>query len=96
MNVDIALLDPSAVFDAPERVPESAELTTEQKIEILKRWAYDDAEMSVAVEEGMPEGRHRDLQQRILVAIAALGAELDLEHTAPTKQHGLPGKPGAT
>lgn len=91
MSVDIANLDPSAVFETPERLRESAELTKEEKVELLERWAYDDSEMSVAVEEGMPEGRHRYFQQRILLALAALGAKVDLEHTGPTKQHGLPG-----
>lgn len=78
------------MFDTPEHLCESPELTTQEKIELLKRWAYDDLEMSVAVEEGMPEGGHSDLQQQILLALAALGAELDLDHTGPTKQHGLP------
>jgi hypothetical protein len=91
MGVDTAILDPSAVFETPERLRESAELTRAEKVELLERWAYDDSEMSVAIEEGMPEGRPSDLQQRILLALADLGAKVDLEHTGPTKQHGLPG-----
>ena len=88
MYEDRALLDPGAVFGTPEALCASTELTTEQKIELLKRWAYDDSAAAVATEEGMP-GHRTELQRRILLALAALGAEPDVEHVGPTKQHGL-------
>jgi hypothetical protein len=49
-----AKLDPQEVFEAPEAVLDVADLTTEQKIEILLRWEYNAAEEAVATEEGMP------------------------------------------
>jgi hypothetical protein len=36
-----ALLDPASAFTSPEQVLTSAELSREQKIEILHRWEYD-------------------------------------------------------
>jgi hypothetical protein len=40
---------PASVFASPEHVLEEAQLSKEQKIEILLRWAYDAAEEAVAV-----------------------------------------------
>jgi hypothetical protein len=92
LNRQLATLDPSTVFGTPERVRDSAELTRDEKIDILRRWAYDVSEIAVAVEEGMREGDRNDLQHRILLALGALAddLELELEHTGPAKQHGLP------
>ena len=83
----LALLDPGAVFATPREGQESRELTTAEKIDILRRWAYDAAEVAVAVEEGMPEANGNDLQRRIFLALGELAA--DLQDTGPTKQHGL-------
>jgi hypothetical protein len=41
------------------------------------------------VEEGMP-GNEDTLSRRIILALQQLAGPLDLERTAPTKQHGLP------
>jgi hypothetical protein len=68
----------------PEDVLKHDELT-----KILWRWEYDAAEQSVAVEEGMP-GEDGDLLGRIMSALGALGADVDLDHTGSCKQHGLP------
>lgn len=84
-----ALLNPASVFAEPEDVLVQAGLTYQQKAEILRRWAYDESEIAVAVEEGMPDGESTVLQ-RILVALERLPGGLDAEHTGPTKQHGLP------
>jgi hypothetical protein len=80
---------PSSVFAAPEDVLNHDELTRQQKVEILWRWAYDAAEQSVAVEEGMP-GEDGDLLGRIMLGLGALSAAVDIGHTGPSKQHGLP------
>jgi hypothetical protein len=53
-DIERALLDPPAVFATPEEVRDHRGLSREQKIEILQRWEYDAADISVAVEEGMP------------------------------------------
>ena len=85
MNRNLAVLDPSSEFDTPEHVSDCAELATEQKIEILKRWAYDGSESAVAAAEGMPEGPRAGLQRRILLAFHALGVNVDSEHAGPAK-----------
>ncbi|HEY7671683.1 MAG TPA: hypothetical protein VIC71_05650 [Gammaproteobacteria bacterium] len=92
MDKRLAMLAPSEAFATPEQVRDSTELTTGERVEILKRWAYDVAEAAVALEEGMPEGGPDDLQRRILLALAALADDVDrdFERTGPTKQHGLP------
>lgn len=92
LNKELARLDPAAVFAGPEEVRDHGELTREEKVEILKRWAYDDAETDVAGEEGMPGETPNDLQQRIFAALETLGGEAALEPTGPTKHHGLPGR----
>jgi hypothetical protein len=88
-EIEMAIQKPSSVFAGPEDVLEHDELTRQQKVEILWRWGYDAAEQSVAVEEGMP-GEDGDLQGRIMLALGALGAAVDVDHTGPSKQHGLP------
>lgn len=84
-----ALADPSDVFETPEAVLEADDLDREQKIEILRRWEYNVSEEDVALEEGMP-GDESGLLRRILVVLGALTDPIDVEHTPPSKQHGLP------
>ena len=67
---------------------DSPDLSKNQKIETLLRWEYDAAEEAVALEEGMP-GRESDLLRRILVALSQLTDCIDVEHTGPSKQHGI-------
>lgn len=83
-----ALLDPEAVFQTPEAVLEQTGLTTEQKIEILRRWEYDASEVAVAEEEGMVADKPLILR-RVLLALDRLTGGVDVEHTGPTKQDGL-------
>ena len=86
--LDQALLDPGSVFASPEALADHPNLTLEQKIEILRSWEYDDAELAVAEEEGM-QGPENKLLQRILLVLAGLTHGRDVEFVAPTKQHGL-------
>lgn len=91
MNADRysqALSDPSSVFSSPEAVLKSAEFSREQKIEILRRWEYNASEEDVALEEGMP-GDESGILRRILVALGTLAGSIDVDHTPPSKQHGL-------
>ena len=78
-----ALDDPAAQFAEPADIVAAGGLTKEQKIALLRQWAYDEREIAVATEEGMP-GNESPLLQRI---VATLG-ELDPEgaRAAPTKQ----------
>ena len=87
VDLDKALLDPAAVFAAPEDVLEG--LTRQQKMDILRRWEYDASEVSVAVEEGM-RGNNGDLVHRVLLALSQLTDGVDVEHVGPSKQHGIP------
>ncbi len=88
MEFEGALLDPAGAFASPEAVLERSDLTTDQKLEVLKRWHFNVAEEQVALEEGMP-GEDSELTRRILVAIGRLAGPLDVEHTGPSKNHGL-------
>jgi hypothetical protein len=88
IDIEEAVLDPSSVFGTPEDVLTHVSLTPDQKVEILRRWEYDAAEVSVAVEEGMP-GDDASLLRRILLALDELTGGIDTERTGPSKQHGL-------
>jgi hypothetical protein len=83
-----AMLEPAAVFGSPAGVLRALGLTRDQRIEILQSWAYQAADEAVALEEGMP-GEDSDLIWQVLDALGHLIGRLDLELTAPTKQHGL-------
>lgn len=84
-----ALADPASMFETPEAVVDRPGLTTEQKIEILRRWEYHASGEGVALEEGMP-GDERGLLRRILLAIGKLAGPLDVDRTGPSKDHALP------
>lgn len=84
-----ALLDPASVFDSPEALLARADIDRADKIEILRRWEYDASEASVAVEEGMPDGDD-DMLHRVSVALGKLGGAVDVGHSPPTKQGGIP------
>lgn len=86
---DEALGNPAGAFEAPEDILAHTGLSTDQKIEILRRWESQAAQEAVALEEGMP-GEESGLLRRILVAIGTLAGPLDVEHTGPSKNHGLP------
>jgi hypothetical protein len=88
IDYEKALLCPASVFAQPEDILSEAGLTLQQKIEILRRWEYDESELSVAVEEGM-RGGESTLLRRILIALEQLPGGSGTEHTDPTKQHGL-------
>jgi hypothetical protein len=90
IDYEQALSDPSTRFSQPEAVLKELGLTREQKIEILRRWAYDESEIAVAEEEGM-KGGESSLLQPILIALEQLKGGIDVEYTSPTKQHGMPG-----
>jgi hypothetical protein len=85
--IEQSLTDPASVYAGPEEVLEREGLTVPQKIEVLRSWAYDADELAVAEEEGM-QTTEPSLLHRVLVALAALGAEIDFERRPPTKQGG--------
>jgi hypothetical protein len=90
IDIEKATLNPSSVFRTPEDVLTNVALTSDQKVEILRRWEYDAAEVSVAVEEGMPgDDDDAGLLRRILLALDELTGGIDTERSGPSKQHGL-------
>ncbi len=78
-DIEKAMLDPTAVFRTPEEVLLREDMTREQKIEVLRRWAYDALQLQVADEENMG-GQQPDFLHEILCALQALDAWLDTEH----------------
>lgn len=91
VDLEQARLNPGSVFDGPEAVVDHPGLSRQQKIEILRRWEYDAAEVSVAVEEGMPARGNADMLHRVLQALESLGAEIGAGRVGPSKHHGIPG-----
>lgn len=85
LDTDKALKDPASAFKKPEEILKHTTLTTEQKVNALRRWAYDVREKEVAEEESMTGG-NGDLLQEIMIALDTLGYPPDDGHTAPTKQ----------
>jgi len=88
LDLDKALLDPGSIFPSPEEVRDHPGLTRGQKIEILRRWAYDASELAVAEEEGMLGGEPSQLA-RVLSVLNVLSDGFDVEHSPPTKQKGV-------
>lgn len=88
IDLEKARLDPGSVFSSPEELKDHPGMTREQKIEILRRWAYDASELAVAEEEGMTGGEV-SLLARVLESLNALTGGYDAEHSPPTKQEGV-------
>lgn len=84
INLDRALFDPASVFTGPDAVVEHESVGIENKIEILRRWAYDAIEMAVAEEEGMGGGETVAVDT-ILAALERLGVGRHCMCTAPNK-----------
>lgn len=88
VDLDQAIINPSSIFKRPYDVLDNQLLTRQQKIEILKRWAYDERNLAVAEEENMLD---RDSQQKsfleeIIKALLILGVTHDQDLPPPTKQ----------
>jgi len=87
MNIEQAMTNPTSVFANPDEVIQKKTLTRDQKIRILKRWEYDALELEVAEEENMGGGSPSILDQ-VLNALHRLDAEVDVDHSPPTKHGG--------
>ena len=72
-DIEKAMFDPTAVFRAPEEVLLREDMSREQKIEVLRRWAYDARQLQVADAENMG-GQQPDILDEILRALHALDA----------------------
>lgn len=90
VDIDKALVDPATVFESPDEVLKSEELSREQKISILRRWEYDARELQVAEEENMI-GANVDILDQIMRALLQLDEESEverLERSPSSKQGG--------
>ena len=85
IDVTKAMLDPSMVFNEPNDVVASNELTRDQKIEILRRWEFDARALEVAEDEAGTAVLGPEMFDRVVQALHTLGAERDTEHSPPTK-----------
>ena len=85
IDVKKAMLDPPMVFKDPKDVLATAELTRDQKIEILRRWEYDAHQLEVAEEEAGMDVLRPEMLELVIQALHTLGVEHDTEHSPPTK-----------
>ncbi|MDR3420662.1 MAG: ETC complex I subunit [Xanthobacteraceae bacterium] len=74
-ETDRALVNPAACFASPDEVLRDAKLSTEQKREILRRWALDAYLIEVAMNEGMPQGEPSRLEEVVDALIDLNDAE---------------------
>jgi hypothetical protein len=90
IDIDKALLDPATVFESPDEVLKSEELSREQKISILRQWEYDARELQVAEEENMI-GTNSDILGQIMRALLQIDEKSEverLERSPSSKQGG--------
>jgi len=87
MDKEKVMLNPAREFACPADVLTEQSLTHEQKIQVLRRWEYDALELEVAEEENMG-GASPSVLSDVLHALHRLDAQVDIEHTPPTKQGG--------
>jgi hypothetical protein len=64
--------DPSAMYHAPEDVLVDARLSRDQKIAVLKQWAYDEKEIEVAEEENMRTDATTTILHQVLIVLRQL------------------------
>lgn len=88
VNLENAKLNPGKVFHRPIDVIKDTSLSREQKIDILRRWAYDEREKAVAEEENMladDSVDNNNILDEILTCLIQLKASED-PASPPTKQ----------
>jgi hypothetical protein len=88
VNMELALLNPAAVFADPGEVVAHSRLTLAQKNEILARWEYDARLIEAAQAEGMPEAGEPSRLAEVLAARHALrgeGAARPMRGTTPPR-----------
>ncbi len=81
MDLDRAMKNPASVFDTPEAVSASTELTAEQKLAILLQWKDQLLQFQAADDEGMRRsegaaGVTTDVLGRVISTLARIGADL--------------------
>ena len=87
---DMAEGDVSKVFDTPRAIEQAQDLSTHEKIELLRNWELDLRQILVASEEGMNRdqpGRASETLREVQFALDALGATNE-DAAAPNKAGG--------
>ena len=87
IDIEKAKHNPSSIFRGPHEVIECHDLSRQQKIHILRQWAYDERELEVAEEENMQN--HNNNRANVLEEILHCLIELDADEQdtpPPTKQ----------
>lgn len=80
--------NPSLFFSSPAEIGRDTALTTKQKVELLRSWAYDASELSVAEEEGMM-GSDPDVRSLIFKELDSLVSTRDeITIYEPPTKHG--------
>lgn len=88
---DRALGDVSKVFASPQAIREAADLTSQQKIALLKQWETDLRLLLVASEENMignTPGRTAEQLRAVLKTLLRLGVSDSEAQQAPNKSGG--------
>lgn len=86
MDIDRAMKNPASVFDTPEALSASTELTAEQKLAILLQWKDQLLQLQAADDEGMRRsegaaGVTTDVLGRVTSVLSRVDA--DLKRTSP-------------
>jgi len=82
-----ALLDPAGTFERPDEIVRRRDLPRSTKLRLLEEWEREARELEVAEEEGITGGE-ASMLSRVRQAIAALGADDEVEHQAASTKHG--------
>lgn len=87
-DINIAKHNPASIFTHPAEIIDDNSLSRADKIDILRRWAYDEREMAVAEEENMrcPDSDRSNILDEILKCLLELGVDGDQTNPPPTKQ----------
>ena len=66
-----AILDPKSSFETPQEVMKTSHFSLDEKIVILKLWAYDAERLEVAQEENM-SGTDEDMLKNVIDCLLIL------------------------
>ena len=89
VSLEKARLDPGSAFKNPHAIVDDKSISRDDKVDLLRRWAYDAREIAVAEEENMmgsSDDRHHILLEDIQRCLLELGIKSDELKTPPTKQ----------
>jgi hypothetical protein len=87
LDLEKALLDPAGSFGQPDDIVRHPDLARGTKIRLLTEWERGARELAVADDEGMTGGEESMLS-RVRRAIAALGADQEVEQPTAATKHG--------